>query len=177
MFEIRCKELTKERKKILAEREVMKVSKPMRGVMAAGGVWIFYYGTDANIPASVQVFATVFAIVGLTLVILAIFAQILVEMNYFSKSTKIGCFPAEVSVGKGGVFVKRRITKKDSEIKGVTSVNKEQFYAYAEVGKAEEYEYYFKLNLLREGTPSVFLFKEDFGKGDPEAFKLFINTK
>jgi len=156
------------------EREVVVINKPMRAVIAVGGVWIFYYGTDYNIPDSVQPIAVIFAVIGIAAVLLAIFSQKLLEMRFFSKASKYGCFPAEVSIGEGGVFVRRRDTKKEAGTPGVTSVNAERFFAFAEVGKIEDYGNYYKLNLLREGASCVFLFKEDFGKGDPEAFKTFM---
>ena len=175
-FEIICKELTPERKRLLAEREVLTFSKPLRAVMAAGGVWIFYYGTSFDVPVLVQGVAYVFAAIGLAAVVMAIFSQKLMEMSYFYKTNKKGCFPASVSIGEGGVFVKRREPKKKTGTPGVTSVNAERFFAFPEVGEIEDYGDYFKMN-LSGGTPGVFLFKEDFGKGDPEAFKVFISSR
>ena len=177
MFEIICKELTPDRRKIIAAQEVAAVGKPLRGVMAVGGVWIFFYATDTGIPESVQSFAVVFAIVGLVMVLFAIFSQKLVEMRYFFRETRRGCFPASVSVKKGGVYVRRRETNEPEEKTGVTSVNAERFFAYPEVGVVEDYDRYFKLRLLSGGTPGVFLFKEDFAKGDPEAFEDYISDR
>jgi len=177
MFEIICKELTSSRKNILSDLEVITFSKPMRGVMGVGGVWIFYSATSLDLPLGVKGIAGVFAAAGIAAVLMAIFAQKLIEISYFSKAAKKGCFPASVSVGEGGVFIRRRDTKKEAKKTEVTSVNAERFFAYAEVGKIEEYNDYFKMNFLRADTAGVFLFKEDFGKGDPEAFKMYINSK
>jgi len=177
MYRIVCKVLSSERRRILAEREVTTISKPLRGVMAAGGVWIFFYGTDADIPSSVLPIAIIFAAVGIVAVLLAIFMQKLLEIGYFSKAAKNGCFPAEVSVGEGGVFIKREDAENPPGTPVVTSVNAEKFFAFSEVGKIEDHGEYFKLNLFRGGETRVFLFKEDFEKGTPEAFKSFINTK
>jgi len=177
MFEIICKELTSDRRKIIAAQEVAAVGKPLRGVMAVGGVWIFFYATDTGIPESVQSFAVVFTIVGLIMVLFAIFSQKLVEMSYFFRETRRGCFPESVSVKKGGVYVRRREIDEPIENAGVTSVNAEKFFAYPEVGGVEDFGDYFKLRLLRGGTPGVFLFKKDFGKGDPEAFEEYISKR
>jgi len=176
-FEIECKELTAERKKILAEKEVPPFSKASRAVMAVGGAWIFYHGTRGDVPQSVQNMAVLFTVIGIATILLAIFMQKLIEIKYFSKATKNGWFPASVSIGKGGVFVRRRNTKKESEKPGITSVNAEKFFAYAEVGDVEEESNYFKLNFLRTDAPGVFLFKKDFGEGNPEAFIAYINSK
>ena len=146
--------------------------------MAVGGAWIFYHGTSGDVPDSVKNMAVLFTVVGILLMLLAIFLQKLIEIRYFSKALKSGWFPAGVSVGKGGVFVRRRKTKKDAENTGVTSVNEEKFFAYAEIGDIEEVgEYYYKVCFLRNDAPGVFLFKKDFGEGDPEAFKAFIDSK
>jgi len=175
MFEIICKELTSLRKNMIAEHEVITFSKPMRGVMGAGGVWIFYSATSFDIPVGVQGIAIIFAIAGIVAVLMAIFIQFFIEVSFFSKAAKRGCFPASASIGKGGVFI--RCVEKKKGTSGVESVNAEKFFAYAEVGKAEEYSEFFKLNLKRSDLDAVYLFKEDFGKGDPEAFKVYINTK
>jgi len=176
MFEIVCKELTPARKRILAEREVPIFGKPLRAVVAVGGVWIFYYGTSFDVPAIVQGIAFIFTVVGIAAVLFAIFAQKLMEMNFFARAAKKGCFPAGVSVGEGGVFVRRREKKGASEPHGVTSVNAERFFAFAEVREIEDYGDCFKMN-LSGGAVAIYLFKEDFGKGDPEAFKSFIASK
>jgi len=177
MFEIICTELTAERKRLIAEQEVIVINKVVRGIMAVGGAWIFIYATGFDIPAAVKHIAVVFAAVGIVILMLAIFAQRLTEASYFSKAAKKGFFPASVLVGEGGVFVRRAPAKKDAETPGVTSVNAETFFAYAEVGPVEENKHYFKLNLNRAGAQGVFLFKKDFGKGDPEAFKAYISKQ
>ena len=175
-YEITCKELTPERKRILAEREVVTVSKPLRGVIAVGGAWIFYYGTSFDVPVAVQGIAHIFTAIGIAVILLAIFSQKLLEIRYFHNSAKKGSFPASVSVGKGGVFVKRRDTKKTNSASGVTSVNAERFFAFPEVGDVEDYGSYFKMNLKGKAA-GIFLFKEDFGKGDPEAFVDYITDR
>ena len=176
MFEIICKELTPERKRILAEKEVVSINKPLRTVIAVGGAWIFYYGTG-DAPASMQKMSIVFTVIGIAAVLFAIFSQKILETGYFTKASKKGWFPGEASVGEGGVFIRRRDTKKTSEAPGVTSVNAEKFYAYTEVGKVADFGDYFKIELLREKASGVFLFKEDFGKGDPETLKDFIHIR
>ena len=176
-FEIICKELTRDRKTILAAKEVIAFSKPLRAVIAVGGAWIFYYGTSGDEPESVQYMAVVFAAVGIAAILIAIFMQKIREDGYFSKAAKEGCFPASVAVGEGGVFVRRGSGKKPKETLGVTSVNAERFFAFAEVGRLEDYEYYFKLNFTGGDIPAIFLFKEDFGEKTPEAFKTFIASK
>ena len=169
MFEIVCKELTKERKRIIAVHQVATLNKALRGVMAVGGVWIFYYGTSFDVPDGVESVAIAFAIVGITATLLAIFSQKLIEISFFSKAIKIGCFPKEVSVGEGGVFIRRRPAKNDSDTPGVTSVNAERFFTFFDIKNVDDFGDYFKMR-LPEGHPGVFLFKEDFEKGDPEAF-------
>ena len=168
VFEIICGELSKERKKILAKNEVVSINKALRAVMAVGGVWIFYYGTSFDVPEDVKSFAVVFAVVGLAAVLLAIFSQFLVETSYFSRAAKSGCFPAEVLVGEGGVFIKRRKSEKEKSTPGVTSVNDERFFAFPEIKDVSDCGDYFRMSLKE--SPGVFLFKEDFRKGDPEAF-------
>jgi len=176
MFEIECKELTPGRKRVIAEWEVVPFNKPLRAVIAVGGAWIFFYGTSFDVPTMVQSVAFLFAAVGIAAVLFAIFVQKLIEMNFFSKAAKKGFFPAGVTVGEGGVFVRRREKKGAENTSGVTSVNAVKFYAFAEVGKINDYGDCFKLNLAG-GTAGAFLFKEDFGKGDPEAFGSFIASK
>ena len=172
-FDITCGLLTPERRRLINENEVPVFSKPSRAVMAVGGAWIFYHGTSGDVPESVRNMAVLFTIVGILLMLLAIFLQKLIEIRYYSKAFKKGWFPAGVSVGKGGVFVRRRETEKTD----VTSVNAEKFFAYAEVGSIEDFKDYFKVNFLRADSPGVFLFKKDFGEGDPEALIAFIDSK
>ena len=167
-YHIICGELTKERKRILAKQEVVSINKALRAVMAVGGVWIFYYGTSFDVPEDVRFFAVIFTVVGLAAVLIAIFSQVMVEMSYFSSAVKKGCFPAEVSVGEGGVFIRRRRSAKDKSTPGVTSVNDEKFFAFPEVKDVSDCGDYFRMSL--KDVPGVFLFKEDFEKGDPEAF-------
>jgi len=175
-FEIKCDELTKERKRALVKNEVVAINKPLRAVIAVGGVWIFYYGTDVNVPSAVQSVGVVFAVIGIVAIVFAIFGQKFMEMSYFSKSAKRGCFPAEVSVGKGGMFVRRRDPKKGAGSTGVTSVSAERFFAFPEIGGIEDYGEYFKIK-LSGGAAALFLFKKDFGKGDPEAFKSYMSDR
>jgi len=160
MFEIQCKILTPDRKRIIAEHEVVSINKPLRAVIAVGGVWIFYYGTSGEEPESVRYMAVVFAAIGLAAVLFAIFSQKLIETNYFRKAAKQGWFPESLKAGKGGIFV-----------------DEKRFFSYAEVGGVADYGDCYKIIFLRPGAPGVFIFKEDFGKGDPEAFKSFITEK
>ena len=237
-FEILCKELSPQRRQVLAPHEVAVVGRPIRLVLAVGGAYIFYYGTNGEAPAGFQSAAAAFSIVGIAAVLVAIFIQKLVEIRYFSKALKEGCFPAGVSVGEGGVYIRRAgnaggsgagnaggsgsgktgssgagktgssgtdktgssgtgktrssgagKTRSSSAgyasasvTDGVVSVNAERFYAFAEIGNIIEYgeegRGYFKMSLPGGGgAPGVFLFKEDFDKGDPEAFIAFIDSK
>ena len=186
MYEIQCKELTPERRRLLAPREVASIGRPIRIILGAGGVYLFYYGTNGQAPAAFQNAAIAFSIIGIAAVLLAIFSQKLVDTRFFAKALKKGCFPSGASAGEGGVFVRRAVGAGSSGAgaegsgvgaEGVTSVNAERFFAYAEVGRVEEFDEYFKMSLLSGEAPGVFLFKEDFTKGDPEAFLAYIDSK
>ena len=174
MIEIECKELTPERRKILATREAASFGKPLRLVLAAGGAYIFYYGTKGEAPVAFQGMANLFAAVGIAAVLFAVFSQKLAEMHYFAKAAKKGCFPESVSVGEGGVFIRRRSAGKAS---GIASVNAERFYAFAEIGEVEDLGDYIKLNLIHGNTSGIVIFKEDFGKENPEAFNTVIASR
>jgi len=176
-FEITCKVLTPERRRVVGQREVAYIGKPLRAVIAVGGAWIFFYGTGFDIPAAVQYAANIFTAVGIAAVLYGIFSHKLADIKYFSKALKKGCFPGGVSAGEGGVFVRRRDRTAAEEKTGVTSVNAEKFFAFAEIGKIDNYGEYYKVHLLRGEPPHIFLFKEDFGKGDPEVFKDFILSR
>ena len=152
------------------------MSKPLRGVIAVGGVWIFYYGTSFDVPEGVKGVAFVFAAIGIAAVLYAIFSQKISETLFFYKAAKRGSFPAGVSAGKGGLFIRRAKAKGSKETPGVTSVNAERFFAFAEIKGIEDHGDYYKIILPGEIT-GVFIFKEDFGKGDPEAFKDFISER
>ena len=192
-FEIKCKELTPERRQALAPHEVAVIGRPIRLVLAAGGAYIFYYGTNGEAPPGFQSAAVAFSFVGIAAVLVAIFIQKLVDIRYFAKALKEGCFPAGVSVGEGGVYIRRADRagtagegKAGAYVaegaEGVESVNAVRFYAFAEIGRIEEYgeesRGYFKMSLPGGGgAPGVFLFKEDFVNGDAEAFMTFIDSK
>ena len=185
-FEIKCRELTPERRKILAPFVEAVIGRPLRLVIAVGGAWLFYYGTSFNVPAGVQAVAIIFAVAGIAAILFAIFSQKLAEMRFFANAQKNGCFPEEVSVGKGGMFVRRRSvsgTKSATSPKdargnaGVTSVNAERFFSFSEIGKIREYDDYFKIGLPYGDADCVYIFKEDFEQGEPEAFIQFIVSK
>ena len=176
-FDIVCKVLTPVRRRIIGEREIAYISKPLRAVIAVGGVWIFFYGTDFGVPEAVQYVANIFSVIGIAAVLYAVFSHKLSDISYFSKAIKKGCFPGGMTAGEGGVFVRRRETKETQEKSGVTSVNAEKFYAFAEIGKVSDFGDYFKVNLKRGDPEHIFLFKEDFGTGDPEVFKDFILSR
>jgi len=161
IFEIECGPLTPGRRALLAPNEVAVVGRPLRLVLAAGGAYIFYYGTSPDVPVMVQSAANLFIIVGVAAILLAIFAQKLVETRYFSKALKEGCFPASVSVGQGGIYVRRAA---------------ESFFSFAEIGNIEEQAAYFKISLPSEGASGIYIFKEDFEQGEPEAFLSFIES-
>ena len=168
MFEIKCEPLTPGRRTLLAPHEVAVVGRPLRLVFAAGGAYIFYYGTRLDVPETVQSIANVFVVVGIAAVLLAIFSQKLVEMRYFSKALKSGCFPDSVSVDEGGMTVRRKNTGR---------ISAERLYPFTEIGRIEEHETYFKISLPHAATPGIFIFKEDFELGEPEAFQSFIASK
>jgi len=176
MFEIESKELTSGQKKVFTDKEGPPVSKPMRAVLGIGGVWIFYYATS-GVPESVQYFATLFAILGIIAVLMAIFIQLLMNISYVRSLKKQGCFPAGVTVKEGGMVVRNMIARGKAEASDVVSVNAEQFYTFAEIGKINDLSEYFKINLPRREGPGICLFKEDFREGDPEAFMAFIESK
>jgi len=200
-FEITCGELTPERKRAIAPREVVSIGKPLRLVIAIGGAWLFYYGTDFDAPAAMRAAATAFTVIGVAAILFAIFVHKFAEIRFFAKARKIGCFPESVSVGKGGMFVRRVDAasasagrKASANASGggnsskatggafadsatAVSVNAERFYAYAEIGKIKEYEGHFKINLLYGEAPCLYIFKEDFEHGEPEAFVSFILSK
>jgi len=201
-FEITCGELTPERKRAIAPLEVVSIGKPLRLVIAIGGAWLFYYGTDFNVPDATRGAAIAFTAIGVAAILFAIFVHKFAEIRFFAKARKTGCFPVGVSVGKGGMFVrradaanasgkrrgaasasvKRRSAANVSGSAGddsatAVSVNAERFYAYAEIGKIKEYEGHFKINLLYGEAPCLYIFKEDFEHGEPEAFVSFILSK
>ena len=179
MYKIVCKLLTPERKKIIASLDVVAIGKPLRMVLAVGGAYIFYYGTNPNTPETVQGAAVLFSVVGIAMVLFAIFSQILKEMKYFAGAKKEGCFPDEVKAGKGGISIIYK--KTDRKIK--EQAEKEQYYFYPQVENIEEHEKFLKLCLSGDENRKsglshfVYIFKEDFEKGNPEAFISFINTK
>ena len=183
MFEIICKELSPERRKLIASREVSSIGKPLRIVLAVGGAWLFYYGTDGEASVVFVMAANAFMAVGIAAVLIAIFSHKLVELSYFAKTKRAGCFPSSVSVGNGGVFIRRATGavgatgSGQSAQPGVIRANAERFCAYAEIGEVEDQEDYFKLNLLSGDGPGVFLFKEDFEQGEPEAFISFFKSR
>lgn len=169
MFEIVCSELTPECKKDIAGREVAVLGKPLRMVLAAGGAYLVYYGTAGSAPFMFKSAAAGFAVVGIAAFLLAIFAQKLVELRYFAKQRKAGCFPAGASAGEGGLFVRWESAK--SKLPG------ERFFSYSELGKIEDAGSYFKISLLSGAAPGVFLCKADFVQGDPEDFPAFVASK
>ena len=177
MFEIICKELTPERRKTIAPREVAPIGKPIRIILAAGGVYLFYYGTNGEAPPAFQTAANAFVAIGVAAILLVIFSPKLVEMRFFAKARKEGCFPTGVSVGEGGMFVRYAEKPDETGAKDVTSVNAERFFTFAEIGKLEDSGEYYKMSLLSGRAPGVFLYKKDFVKGDPEAFAAFIESK
>jgi len=173
MFEITCKELTPQRRRNLTAQETVSIGKTVRSVIAVGGAWLFYYATS-DVPAAMKNAAVAFAVIGIVLVVYAIFSQKFTEMFFISKAKREDSFPAGVSIGEGGLFIRYREGKKAP---GVTSVNADRFFAFGEVGKVEDREEFLKINLLRAGTPRIFLFKEDFVDGTPEALAGFIASR
>ncbi|MDR3364667.1 MAG: hypothetical protein LBS91_06970 [Clostridiales Family XIII bacterium] len=166
MFEIVCKELTPARKKELAGNEVSPIGKPFRLVLAVGGAYLFYYGTSGEAPSGFQSAATAFVVIGIAAVLLAIFSQKIIEGRYFAKATKAGCFPVGVTADDAGVAISH-----------AGNVGTHRTFSFSEIGKVEEVGTYFRLGLLRGEAPGVFLYKEDFAQGEPEAFASFIASK
>jgi hypothetical protein len=190
-----CGALTAERRRALASREVMVVGRPLRIILAAGGAYMFYYGTSGDEPLGLEPAANLFAAVGIAGVLLAIFLQKIVEVSYFTKALRAGCFPREVSVGEGGLYIVRMAAQDTTSARGetgaqgarsargaagknaVTSVNAERYVAFSEIGAIEDNEVYFKVHMRQSALPVIFIFKEDFGQGEPEAFIPFISSK
>jgi hypothetical protein len=163
VFKIDCKELTPERKKILAADEVMVVGRPLRIILAAGGVYMFFHGTSGEAALQQQYIAGTFTMFGIAAVLFAIFAQKLIEANYFAKARRSRCFPEGVSVAEGGVYIRR--------------ADKESYVSFSGVNTIEEKNDYFKIRFLQGDTASIFLFKNDFELGEPEAFVDYFLSK
>ena len=164
MFKIKCSPLTPARKKLLHTDDAVSINRPLRIVLAVGGAYIFYYGTKPDVPVMFQTVANIFVVIGIAAVLLAIFSQKLIEIRYFSYTLKKGCFPLSVSIGEGGMFIER-------------GANAERFVAFAQIGRLEEKEAYFKISLLYGDEPGIYIFKEDFEQGDPDDFASFIASK
>ena len=178
MYKIECKPLTVDRKNQIASLEIPPLGRPLRIILAAGGAYIFYYGTSIGVPDAVKGIAVLFAAIGIAAVLLAIFSQKLIEIRYFIKLFKEGRFPSEVKAGEGGIALTyKTIDKNTSE-----SVEKERYFFYSQTGKTEDHGKFFKLWLTpdsadgKDGGFFVYIFKEDF-EGSPEAFLLFIESK
>ena len=163
VFNIECKPLVFERKRSISTQEVIKVGRPFRIVLVAGGAYLFFLGTDGTAPASISYVATFFTVFGIAAVLLAIFIQMLADMFYFAKAARKGSFPEEVTVGEGGLYIKTKTAEKHIPFSGV--------------GQIEEQEKYFKIPLRAEKILEIFLFKEDFEKGDPEDFEAYLRSK
>ena len=162
-FKIECKPLTPKRKKQISIREVPRIGRPIRVVFACGGVYLFFLGTDGSAPSSIAFVATLFAVVGIVAVLLAIFIQEIADMFYFSKAINKGSFPAGVIAGKGGLYINTK--------------SSERHIPFSGTGKVKEQEEYFKIPILTGDPSEVFLFKEDFEEGDPEAFLDYLRSK
>ena|GEM_PF-3416617 len=183
-FRIVCEAPARERKEILSRQEVKTIGRPLRLVTAVGGAYLFYYGTNGEATAQIQYIANIFAIIGIAAVILAIFSQKLSEIRYFSKAAKEGSFPAEVSVGEGGIYIRRagRADRPGKKSKAGGSGSdgaggSETYVPFSGIGDIDEQEEYFKVPLRACDIPGVFLFKKDFGQGEPEAFVDFVLSK
>jgi hypothetical protein len=185
VFKIVCGGLTPARRSLLAQREVVAIGRPIRIALAAGGAYMFYYGTSGDAPPSVAAIANIFAVVGIAAALLAIFSHKLAELSFFSKTQRKGCFPAEVLVGEGGVSVMRTDTagfgsrsKAGGEAMNEAVSNRgERIYAFSAIGNIEETDEYFKAGLVNDAVPCVYLFKEDFEQGAPEAFLSYLDSK
>lgn len=164
VFKITRGIFTTERKNKVAGNEVFIVGRPTKIVLVAGGAYLFFLGTSGDVPEAVVSAAVIFTVLGIALVLVAIFIQLLINMRYISKAAGVGAFPEEVSVTEGGVYI-------------TGTGSNEKFLPFSAVGRVEEQKEYFKLNLSSGGIPEVFIFKKDFGQGEPEAFKNYISVK
>ena len=164
VFKITRGIFTTDRKNKVAVNEVFIVGRPTKIVIVAGGAYLFILGTSGDVPEAVASVAVIFTVLGIALVFLAIFIQLLINMRYISKVFKAGSFPEEVSVTEGGVYI-------------TGTGSKEKFLPFSAVGTVEEQKEYFKISLLSGSIPEIFIFKKDFGQGEPEAFKNYISAK
>jgi hypothetical protein len=182
VFKIVCGGITPARRSLLAPREVVAIGRPSRIALAAGGAYMFYYGTNGDVPPSVTAIANIFAVVGIAAALLAIFSHKLAELSFFSKARRRGCFPAEVLVGEGGVSVSSRgeggvSVSSRGEVGVSVSNHGERIYAFSSIGNIEETDEYFKVGFANDDVPCVYLFKEDFEQGAPEAFVSYLYSK
>ena len=172
VFKIDCKELTPERQKILAADEVIVVGRPLRIILAAGGVYMFFHGTSGEAALQQQYIASTFTVFGIVAVLFAIFAQKLMEENFFMKAKRSGSFPKGVSVAEGGVYIRKAAKKAEN-----AETEKESYISFSGVNTIEEKKDYFKMRFLQGDIQSIFLFKKDFELGDPEAFVDYFLSK
>jgi len=163
VFKIESSPLTYERRRSITSQEVIKVGRPLRIVLVAGGAYLFFLGTDGSAPSSISYVATIFTVIGIVAVLLAIFIQMLADMFYFAKAARKGSFPAEVTIGEGGLYINTK--------------SAEKHIPFSQAGRVEEQEKYFKIPLRTGKFLEIFLFKEDFKKGDPEDFTAYLRSK
>lgn len=166
MFEIECKKLTPERKKELERNEVAIANRALRVILVVAGAGLVYLGfsEDFLIPGFGGGPFWGISVLGVLIILFAVFAQTLIKRNFFSKTEKNGCFPDSVIANGNDVIIR--------------NVNGEKLFFVAELKKIEDAGSYLKLSLPRGKTLGVYLFKEDFKEGsgfeNAEAFVSLI---
>ena len=163
VFKIECKPLTPIRKRQVSLQDAPRIGRPLRIVLVAGGAYLFFLGTDGSAPSEMAGVAVFFSVFGVAAVLMAIFIQLIVNMFFFAKATRKNSFPAEATVGEGGLYINTK--------------SAEKHIPFSQIGRIEEQEDYFKIPIRGENPGEVFLFKEDFEKGDPEGFNDYFRSK
>ena len=161
VYKIERRELSTERKTLIAKKEAIKIGSPLKIVLVAGGAYLFFLGVD-RAPPGMEYMAIVFTCMGIAAILVAIFIQWFFNTQYISKAKKAGAFPNEVSVSEGGLHIEG---------------TGEKIIPFSRIGNVIEEEQYFKVTFFDGSVSDIFLFKEDFREGDPEAFKNYLDSK
>ena len=161
VFKIEKRGLSPERKKLLAKKEAIRIGSPLKIVLVAGGAYLFFLGVD-RAPPGMEYMAIIYTCLGIAAILVAIFIQWFFNTLYIAKASKAGSFPDEVFVSEGGFH-----------INGAT----EKIIPFSGIGSVIDEEEYFKVFLRGNSNSNVFLFKEDFREGDPEAFENYFLSK
>ena len=165
VYKIERRELSPDRKNLIAKKEAIKIGSPLKIVLVAGGAYLFFLGID-GVPPGMEYMAIVFACLGIAAVLVAIFIQWFFNTRYISKASKVGAFPEEVAISEGGFHIREAVKKAGEKI-----------IPFSRIGNVFEEEEYFRVILLDGSVSDIFLFKEDFREGDPEAFKDYLDSK